>query len=509
MNKQIKKDIESGCDYILPDYMGDIKKILSGRARCVPNGKFLTDSGVEITGAVEYEVLYADSENRLTAINISSDYSAVVPANAELYVDTWAEARVGSFNIRITGPRKMSLKSAVEVNATVSEHSSIGIEGDAFESSNSVEKISRVINVENSLYGKTLEREFAEEGERLPNTLPEDIEIISATGSVRVYETRPVDDGVEIKGELVIVAIVRTNEQPPFAIRRAIPFEEVVEIEGITRDMQVMGDGYITSAVCSIAEEMEESVINLNVIAEFEACAYTTEAIDVVTDAYLKESETKCAYEVLEYQTSGACQIIDAVINEKVARADVACAEARDIISLNCDARASECALTASGVEISGELAISGVACEINVDNTETYIPIKITVPYHTNVNLNCQITDKSRVSCFVTPVLCEGSFDAEDMYLKCALKVKVKVDNIESVTRLSECYVGAAVTEVPTSSRITVYYPDKNDTLFGVAKRFHTTAAKLACDNPLPDEATAAIDAASSLAGVKKLIIR
>ena len=98
---------------------------------------------------------------------------------------------------------------------------------------------------------------------------------------------------------------------------------------------------------------------------------------------------------------------------------------------------------------------------------------------------------------------------DAEDLYVKCALKVRARVDSVGSIMRLSVCFVGAPVTDAPTPSRITVYYPETDDTLFGIAKRFHTTAAKLACDNALPDEATAATDSSASLIGVRKLIIR
>ena len=266
MNKRTKREVESSCEYILPDYMGDIKKILTSRAECVPAGKFSSDNGVEITGAVEYEILYADSENRLTAITASSDYSVTVPASAETYVDCSQQSRVASLNIRITGPRKISLKSAVEVSATVTSTAASEVGGDAFGMDREPEHTTRVINAENSIYGKSIEREYAEEGDRLRDVAVEDVEIISSSGRVRVFETRAVDGGVEIKGELVIVAIVRNPERPPFAIRRSIPFEEKVDIDGALKDMQAMADGYVTSVVCGVGEDGEDTVITVNVL---------------------------------------------------------------------------------------------------------------------------------------------------------------------------------------------------------------------------------------------------
>ena len=73
----------------------------------------------------------------------------------------------------------------------------------------------------------------------------------------------------------------------------------------------------------------------------------------------------------------------------------------------------------------------------------------------------------------------------------------------------MTECNELGSSQEEKCPSRITVYYPDAEDTLFGIAKKFHTTGAKIASDNSLttPDESI--IDTPESLIGVKKLIIR
>ena len=73
MDRRIQKECESGCEYILPDYMGDIKKILMSSARVVPSGKLAGGGNVEASGVVEYEILYADSEGKLTA-TIKDEY---------------------------------------------------------------------------------------------------------------------------------------------------------------------------------------------------------------------------------------------------------------------------------------------------------------------------------------------------------------------------------------------------------------------------------------------------
>ncbi len=511
MNKRTRKEVDSSCEYILPDYMGDIKKILSTKAKILPGGRFVSDGEVELTGTVEYEVLYADSENKLTAVNTSSDYSVTIPTDTESYVGCAQDGRVSNFAIRITGPRKMSLKSTVEITGVVTTSAELAVSGDVFDGEREVQYVSRKINVENTKYGKSLEREYAEEAERISGVQSDEIEIIASGGNVRVLETRPTDGGVIVKGIITVGAIVRTPEQPPFAIRREIPFEETVGIEGADKDMQFMADGYLTSAVLGISEDGEDSVISVNVIAEFEGYAFENESIGVVTDAYLKERPTECKYSDFEYTTLGACQINEVTVSDKISRESLGLTDARELLMLDGEVRSFDTSPTPNGAQISGEMTISGIACEINVDGSVGYIPIKTSLPFATNVNFNCQIPENSRIECQISVTSCEGLFDAEDVHVSSTLKIKSRLEGVDTVKRLCECVMGAseyAPSDSPSPSHITVYYPTPSDTLFSVAKKFHTTPEKLACDNMIADTALAS-DTSSCPLGVKKLIIR
>jgi hypothetical protein len=507
----MRREAECACEYVLPDYMGDIKKMLSGKARVLPGGKFVSDGGVELTGTVEYEIMYADSENKLTAVNTSSDYSVVVPADAESYVGCAADCRVGNFAIRITGPRKMSLRSTVEVAALVTTSAEPEVSGDVFGGEREPQYISRNISVESAKYGKSLEREYAEEAERIGGVSSDEIEIIATGGSVRVFEAKPVEGGVLIKGVIVIGAIIRTPEQPPFAIRREIPFEETVEIEGVDKDMNVVADGILTSATVGISEDGEECVLSVNAIAEFEAYAIENVSVTVVSDAYLKECPTECKYADFEYTTLGACQINEVTISEKINRASIGCIEARELLMLDGEVKSYTVSHTQSGAEINGEIALSGIACEINVDNSVGYTPIKATVPFVANVNINCQIPENSRIECSVSVSSVEGLMDADDVHLKIALKIKSRLECVSETVCLVACNVSAdeyLASETATPSHITVYYPTPSDTLFSVAKRFHSTPEKIACDNMLTESASAT-DSTDSLSGVRRLVIR
>ena len=54
----------------------------------------------------------------------------------------------------------------------------------------------------------------------------------------------------------------------------------------------------------------------------------------------------------------------------------------------------------------------------------------------------------------------------------------------------------------------VTVYYPKKNERLFDVAKRYRTTAKKIAAYHELSESVIFSPDSEDSLIGVKRLII-
>lgn len=506
MNKRFKKEVETSCEYVLPDYMGDIKKILSARARCVPSGRFVSDGVLECVGVAEYEIIYADSENRLTAVNTSSDYSVKCQARDEGYVNSLAHDKIATLGVRVTGPRKISLRGVVESELTVTERSEVTVGGDAMSAEGGVQSSTRVVNIENYLYSTPLEREYAEEAERLVGLAGEDVEIIGTSGTVRITEVRAVDGGAEVKGEVVIVAIVRTPEQPPFRIMKVIPFAETVEIEGVSEDMQAVATGVVGSAVISAGEDGEDKLLVANAIVELSVCAAFNEAVSVVTDAYLVDAQTKNEYGELEYSTGAVSRNVELSAGTVISKESVGCVGMRNMLYADAEVRDVECTAVGSGVKISGNLQFSAIACEINADDSVGYIPIKQTVPFEENVNLNCRISHKSTLKCTPLAILCGVLLDGDSIHADFKIGAVVEVLDGSSVRVLASSVVCGEL-ETRDCAVITVCYPAKDDTLFGIAKRYHRTVAELAERNSI-DAAAAATDSVASLGGVKKLFI-
>ena len=506
MNKIYQKECESSCEYSLPDYMGDVKKILTVSALAIPSGKFASDGEAEFSGVVSYELLYADSEGKLTRLVTSSDYDVSVPIDPS-YVDSASDVGISNVAVRLTGPRKLTLKSVVSSSVKVSASDEVACGGSAFSEGNSPEVLTKTLSRENMIFASSAEREYAEEAEHLNGIAPDDIEIIATSGAVRILESVVGEGGVTVRGELIITSIVRTEEQPPFAIRKTVPFEETVTLEGLTPDMQVLSDGYLTSVTSGVAEDAEGSVITVNAIAELTCVAASNSEITVTEDAYLKNRDTVGEYENYSYFELVCTSSAESSFAVSVPRDELGLENTRNILTLGADVRSADKKIERTGFEISGDAAFSGIACEIGEDGSIAYSPVKFVAPYRINVNCGCQIPENAVIDCRASVIDVEHSLDSEKLLANVLVKVGYRVANPHSVKRMTTCNIVGENEYFNGKSHITVYYPEDNESLFSIAKKFHTTSEKLATDNKLSEPTLASGSVAS--AGIKKLIIR
>lgn len=506
MNKVYQKECESSLEYSLPDYMGDVKKILAVSAAPIPSGKFAGEGEAEFSGIVSYDILYSDTEGKLTRINASSDYDVSVPIDSESYKDSQIETRSSGVAVRLTGPRKLIAKANLSNNIRVSSGEELGVLGTAFSAGQSPEVAKKTVLVEDSIFAASAEREYAEEAERFPGVSADDIEIIATSGAVRIIEATATEGGVLVKGEFIITSIVRTENQPPFAIKKVVPFEETVSAEGATPDMQAAADGYLTSVTSGISEDAEGSTLTVNAICELSATLAYNRELEVMTDAYLKNRDTDSRYEDFEYSELVASGCTEESFSASVSRSDVGCEEIRDILALSCDVRSLEKNIDSQGFNISGEAAFSAVACEVNGDGEIGYLPLKFSVPFSLKVDVKKQIPHGSNIECFVSCPNTERVLEGERLSVKNTFKISYRISKPNTLRRITECNAVGDNEYHDTPSVIRVYYPEANESLFDIAKAYHTTAAKIAADNNLDIAASSISDAPL---GVKKLIIK
>jgi len=505
--KIYQKDVESSAEYILPDYMGEIKKILTVTARTVPTGRFVNESGAEFSGIVNYDVLYTDADGKLSSFSTSSDFSVgcSVPENGE--VDVNCALHVAAVSLRPLGARRVLLKSTVGCNMYVLAGESVECAGDAFVANERPEVLKRNIQREDMLYKEGEDKEYSIEAEKLAEMSAEEVEILATSGAVKINEATAIDGGVRVSGDIVITSIIKTPEQPPFAISRTIPFEENVPISEINISSAV-AEGYLNSICASVKEEGEFAVITQSARMALSTRVSLCEEAEIVCDAYLKNRNTEGVYENYDYYGAAHLLCTSESFTVGVARADAGIEEVREVIYTAFDLHSVEYELLDGEVKITGEATVSGVACEINDDN-EVYIPIKFTSPFSLSVPLDCKIGESTVLYASISAVSATPILESDMLSIKCCVNIHLHIRNKKSIKRMVECNIVGEEEYVHNPAQIKIYYPDAEETLFDIAKKFHTSPLSIALDNGISQQTLAFAEETPSALKVNHLIIK
>ena len=108
----IENDI--GEEYILPDYLPDIRKILLVKARIYSSDIFVEDQKAEISGEVRFNIVYLSDTGEIKCINQNYDYNGKSSMES-IYEDSIINEKsyVKSRSVRAASQRKLVIKAKV------------------------------------------------------------------------------------------------------------------------------------------------------------------------------------------------------------------------------------------------------------------------------------------------------------------------------------------------------------------------------------------------------------
>ncbi len=480
MNKRSEKECECSVEYVLPDYLGEIKRVLSAQSRCVSQNKFVGEDGIECSGSVGFFLTYLDVDGEVGEIDTLCDFECVFTMDMSGYKDSCVESEVSSFNYRVLGPRKLNLKAKV---LSCAECEFEG--GEEKCEVDGAEYDTETVEIFGSIFGAKQENEYSEEFYSDEDASAQ-IEIISSFGSVKISESKPETNGVVISGDYIIGAIIR-RDGDIFSVKKNIPFEERIELEGVYESTPTLAWGNLTNIDLKIAEE-DKSKINLNLSCDLFAKAGINDSVEIVKDAYYKNYDSLIEYAPFETKSLLNMWHENVTVPLEFSIEELGFLELREVLKPCATLQGYELIFEDEMAKIAGNLAVSGVACEINEDNEVVYSPVKLNGEFEFPME-KCQVLSENyeynlKMQVFDTDFVINGDKLSFNVLLDVRLEVFKPQKNmkIKSIQKNGD-------EKKRDSSVYTVYFPKNDDTLFSVAKRFSTSKEKIAKDNLISSE--------------------
>ena len=498
---------ESVGEYPLPDYNGDVKKILAVKTKCFPTGKFVGDDSLELSGAVMYEVVYLDSENTVTHAEFSTDYDAAVKINSETYVDSDVRTVISASNVRLVGPRKLSVKCSLDSEVHILERRVHAIDGDVF-MEYEPETLSDTVDVLVPTFASGEAREIGEELLSIDGAIADEVEVLLSGVEFVESAVESVEGVATVKGEVVFAALVRNADALPRCVTKRVPYSEEVVLPEGAQAQELWGSVELSSYGCTVSPTEEGVSLSVRVSACPKVYGRKNSPLDIVSDAYLKERATENEYADFSYTEHILSERAAETFEFKTTLSEIGVENATDVIYTEAQAKVNECELVDNGVVIKGEIRFVGIAYCVDDNGVINYCPVKFTSEFTKNVNINCQIHDNMRIKCAVDATNSKINIDENNVFASSDLDFFVTL----SADKRQRCLGSSYATDeeyAKDDSVITVYYPDPSESLFSIAERFHTSVESIAKSNRLSESVFHSLGAPIGDGGVKKLIIR
>lgn len=490
---------EAASEFLIPDYMPELRRMISASARVLPTAHYLAPGRAEFAGSVRFRVLYEGSDGAVWSAELPSEYETALPiedaSSADGEVSAYADAICEAVTVRVVAPRKLSLRARLRVDAVAVGHRStdVTITGASALPTDDIKQLERTAQNAVILRGRTEPAEYSD------SFLPDDggageLRALGCNAEVFVGEVGACLEGVAVRGEIIAsVMLCRDTEGArPFAVTRRIPFRETVPLDRIPdQSFGCRAWGCVESAAI---EPDENGLVACTFGLVLSAEALASETVTYTADVY----SMSCRSEVqtVEFDMPRAQRCFNANIS-------LGGGEELSVLGLDSGMRVIDAhaeAISLSCTEKDGGFAPAG-KLRVRVwldDGAQTVAKdMELQFKYEPDGATASELRCAGGYSELIAGApVCRARIDGERLVADCELTLAVRLCDRERIRAVRLAELGEARDE--RDGGITIFYPSARDSLWSVAKRYGVDAGELALANAVgaADIATAPTDA-------------
>ncbi len=477
---------EVGCDFSMPDYQPEIRRLLRVRATVLPPASYVGAGKAEFAGSVRYDILYSGNDGALYSASTAENYELSAPLDKEADVDlsdelpAFCELTTESVTGRVTAPRKLSLRCRIrgQIRAFGRHRLCERLIGEM--PASGVERLTE----ERTCAALTCRTaESLSLSEDIPTDGMGDLRVITSEAAATITEAMPVAEGVGCRGEVSIklLACRDAAEELPFVLTRRVPFAVTIPADGF--------DGLSCRAVAQCTDISTEVTEDGRVLCDL-SVTVTAEGqgnipVSYTADLFAADRESQAVY--TEYRFPKAARCISGNFTQSVY-------EPLGSFGLDGDCEVLDVCVTSVADSMAydrGKWILSGESCiNLLMRTGDEYATHDITLPFRYETDGETGVPMLTSVD--VQAVSGRARIDGGRLGLECEMAVSARVCVEENLTALTEARFGD-VLERPTE--MVVAFPERGETLWSLAKRYHAPLSALAKLNATPVSPTAILD--------------
>ena len=472
----------SQAEFVVPEYMPEILRIVKSEACARIESCRTVGNRVTVDGVCEMRTVYTADDGGIYTLTQTENFTR--HCENDLFdgaCDVTAKTSVNYVNCRATATRRAELKASLLISITAWRAKTFSTVCSG--SCNNLEE--KCIPVAASSLGCRKTRRFAM-SDTVSFSAPAAF-IISSRACAVCGETRKINNKIMIKGEAVveIVYVPAGDKTAAERFKHTLPINQILEFEGMEECFT--GDVTLKCTSCDVMLRSDGDGIcrSADIALGIDAAAtmWETKELAVISDAYSVGRAVDLKKETCKF-ISPVCELNETeTVNSVVQIGGEGVSAVLDVF-----AEAGEPAVECKDgvISVSGSLKLSmlirdskGSLCgyEKMVDfsagkKTECECDTVTAAPCVTVTSVDWSVSGDSTVEIRAELIICGAVFSEY-----C----------IEAVTGLS---FGDAP-PARSKNAVTVYFPEKEESLWGIARRYNTTVKAIAEENSLDGDST------------------
>lgn len=515
---------------IVPDIKPDIKKILDVSARTYLSGVTPSQDKVHLEGVVKADIIYlpdGDVIGRVKSLSMNREFSHTIECRGTTPESmVIAESEIDSVDGTLINSRKVNVRAGINFGVKVCNIESIELPGEIETMECEVNKKPEILDIlpfktrndssnitdVKKCYGdielrkmpikisdthfKTVGSMIIRDQYEIPAKLPQVGEILMKNVVVEPEETVTSDGNTSIKGNLKVSLMyedqaVENDDENKCAIRTVeftVPYSEQFDTPNTIEDMECEPRFDIREVYTETRDNMdgEAKIIGFEAVIGVILTGYALKEPHVVVDAYTLNGDN-LDMEFSEISPEQHIETKTAQITEKsTAKRNVS---TQPEISGVCCVQILKTSVDDVKIDENGVLVKGSILAKIVYVSGDENYPVS-TIEHKTEFEHKFDVQDiaGSKVACdakvFVNHVgyTISGS-DAVDLRFIIGICIKlIKNDRVKMVKLMDR--IESELDGIRNMHLFIIYFVQPGDTLWNIAKRYHTTVDKIVENN-------------------------
>ncbi len=462
----------------LPDYCPDIRRVL--KCRIVPKiaQKSATGGCINLDGVACLMLIYVDTDGEIRSFEAQSSFTRSIELSTDCDdVAVSAKCRTDYCNCRAKSERAIEVHAAMSISVVATACAEVKIITDIDEPSVQLKRGSVPAVMPQGRAEKYL---LINDEVSLPDKCPSIRSILRHDAVAVIKDKKIVGSKAVIKGEIIINVLYFGEETADCErFSEAIPFSQILDIQGVTEDCSLVAAAELISAELFARTGMSGDMRVVSVSAKLclTATAYCNGEVPYITDAYSTQYEMPLKTDEISFEKIAASYSEPFEVKKTL---DIPVAKGAQIVDMWCYTVANSCSGDQTGVTVKGSVTYCLILRDAGGE-ASYYERV-----YDFECKIPASMPPSYSLKCTADVVSCSGLITLDGIEVKAELLIACDIVEQLKQSVVVEAELGEKKPRRHSRSSVIVYFATDAESLWDIARRYSTSPEAIAAVNSL-----------------------